>query len=260
MIELLNRQEIFKLNKTFASYIINWQEQEYDPSLEHNKYEAGTMYDLELEKYRYYTQEEVDQMNAERLEDYNRMKDNVQVSSIKESYAGTLVYNLPFAQIDDYARNLAESIETLAEKSAWQEVIFLLVYPIPWLKQQNDYKPVKSALDYLKSVGVTNDFTGGFKANGNELKELVKHLFWIFRCNAALPYGFFSGIDKDFAGSICKYGNIHFHFYSETEMFEIRNNCLDLGMIQIERCFENFSETGAIKGPRLALGAKGKKQ
>jgi hypothetical protein len=260
MIELLNRQEILKLSKAFASFIINWQDQEYNPSQEYNTYKAGMMYDMKLGKPRHYSQEEIDLMNAERLEEYNSKKDNVVTGSIEENYSGTLIYNLPSAEISDYIENLAGSIETLAEKLDWEAVIFLLVYADPWLEQQNDYKPVKSALKYLKSIGVTDEFTGGFKANGNDLKELVKHLFWIFRCNAALPYSFFSGINKDFVGSICKHGNIHFHFYSENEYFEIRNKCLDLGMTQIERCFENFSETSAIKGRKLALGTKTKKQ
>jgi hypothetical protein len=28
---------------------------------------------------------------------------------------------------------------------------------------------------------------------------------------------------KNFVGSICKYGNIHFHFYSLTEIIETKN-------------------------------------
>jgi hypothetical protein len=259
MIELLNRHEILSLNKTFASYIINWQQQEYDPTLEHNKYDAGVMYDIDLNKQRHYSQEEVDQMNQERLEDYNRKKDNVETISAEDKYTGTIIYNLPFAEIYDYAESLSVAMVTLAEKSEWKSVIFLMVYPTPWLEQENDYKPVKKALDYLKSIGVTDDFAGRFKANGADLEELMKHLFWIFRCNASLPYCFFSGIDKDFVGSICKYGNIHFHFYSDAEMIETKNKALGLGMIEIEQCFENFSETSTIKGRRLDLGTKGKK-
>jgi hypothetical protein len=258
MIQLLNRQEILSLNKIFASFIIDWQQQEYDPSLEQNKYEAKVMYDLAINKPRYYSQEEVDQMNAERLEEYNRMKDNIQTSPVEDKSTGTLIYNLPFAEIYDYAESLSEAMVTLAEKLEWQAVIFLLVYPTPWLRQENNYKPVKKALDHLKSIGITNDFTGGIKANETDLKELMKHLFWIFRCNASLPYCFFSGIDKDFVGSICKYGNIHFHFYSDAEMIETKNKALGLGMIEIENCFENFSETGAIKGRRLDIGKKTK--
>ena len=125
---------------------------------------------------------------------------------------------------------------------------------MPWLGQQNDYKPVKKAMDYLKGIGTTDDFAGGFKANGTDLEKLSDNLFWIFRCNASLAYCFFSGIEKDFVGSICQYGNIHFHFYSETEMIQTKNAALDLGMIEIEKCFENFSETGRIEGRRLDFG------
>jgi hypothetical protein len=54
MIVLLNRQEIPGLNKTFASHIIDWQEQIYNPSLGHSKYKAGMMYDLNFNKSGYY--------------------------------------------------------------------------------------------------------------------------------------------------------------------------------------------------------------
>ncbi len=83
MIKLLSRKEILKLNKTFASFIIDWQEQEYNPSLEHNKYKAGMMYDTTLNKPRHYPQEEIDKMNEERLEEYNRKKDNVETTTLQ---------------------------------------------------------------------------------------------------------------------------------------------------------------------------------
>jgi len=86
MIKLLSREEILKLNKTFTSFIIDWQEQEYNPALEHNQYKAGKMYDTTLNKPRYYPQEEIDKMNEERLEEYNRKKDNVETTSLEEKY------------------------------------------------------------------------------------------------------------------------------------------------------------------------------
>ena len=260
MIELLNRQQILNLNKTFASFIIDWQEEQYNPELENNKSKAGLMYDIVLNKPRYYSQEEVDQMNAERLKEYNRKKDNIETIPIEEKYTGTIIYNLPYAEIDDYAQSLAKSIVILSEKLGWESVIYLPVYRMPWLGQQNDYKPVKRAINYLKSIGTTDDFAGGFKVNGTDLEKLLNNLFWIFRCNASLAYCFFSGIDRNFVGSICQYGNIHFHFYSHAEMIDTKNAAIDLGMIQIEKCFENFSETGRIRGRRLDLGNEVKRQ
>ncbi|HEX5154406.1 MAG TPA: hypothetical protein VFW07_23330 [Parafilimonas sp.] len=250
MIVLLGRNDILKLNKTFASFIINWQEQAYNPALEHNRYQAGTMYDVHINKLRYYSQEEVDRINEERLEAYNREKDTMETIPIEDKYIKTLIYNFPYAPIENYTENLAAGILTLAEQLNWEAVLFLLVYPMPWLGQTNEYAPVKKALNYLKSIGVTDDFTGGIIANGADLEELLKYLFWICRCNAALPYCFFSGIETAFAGNICQYGNIHLHFYSETEMIKIRRAAYDLHMIEIRKCFENFSETGAIEGRR----------
>jgi hypothetical protein len=260
MIELLSRNEILKLNKTFASFIIEWQDQEYNPSLKHNRFNAGTMYDMRLNKLRYYSQEEVDSINEERLQIFNREKDNTDTASIEENYTATLVYNFPYAPIENYAENLAKGLVMLAERLNWESTIFLLVYPTPWFSQENDHEPVKKAFDYLRKIGVTDIFNGGFKANGKGLEELLKHLFWITRCNASLPHCFFSGIKKDLIGSICQYGNIHLHFYSAAEFAKTKIASVDLGLIEIKRCFENFSENGAIQGRRLDSGKQITKQ
>ena len=44
MIELLERQDIFKLNETFSSFIADVQDAKYNPTLDYNKYEPCEMY------------------------------------------------------------------------------------------------------------------------------------------------------------------------------------------------------------------------
>lgn len=252
MIELLDRQQILKLNNTFAAFILDWQNAQYNPLLDENKYEPGEMYEnADAEKPRYYSQEEVDQLNKERFEEYNKKKDNIETVSQEDKYIGQIIYNFPQADINDYVENLSAGIVTLATELEWKSMIFLLDYSVPWLDQDNDYEPVKNALNYLKSIGVNDGFVGGFKAEGQDLKDLVKHLFWIIRCNASLPYCWFSGIDTEFVGDICKHGNLHFYLYSEQQKIAIQNKTMEMGLIEIEECYENFSETGAIEGRQL---------
>ena len=107
----------------------------------------------------------------------------------------------------------------------------------------------------MKGIGVNNNFIGGFKANGQDLQELTKNLFWLIRCNGALPSCYFSGVDTDFTGDICKYGNIHFYFYSEQDKIEVGKLAAELGMTVINNgeCFENFSDSSTIKGQQIIV-------
>jgi hypothetical protein len=253
MIELLNRNETLSLNKSFASFIVDLQSAKYNPSLDYNKYKPGNMYVEDDEKSRYVTQEECDKWNEEELAKYEKSKDNIEVNPIKTNLKGEPIYTFPKTDINNYIENLSDSIVKLCERLEWKSVIFLLEYSTPWLFQNNDYEPVKKALQYLKSIGATDNFNGGFKASGKELKELTKNLFWIIRCNAALPHCYFTGLDTDFTADICKHGNIHFRFYSESNKIGIEKLAQELTMKRFEEdyCYDNFSETGVIKGRKI---------
>lgn len=226
MIERLdNRSAIFALNKTFAAFILEVQDATYNPSHDYNK-------------------DENDQWNKDRYEEFLKKKDHFETPPIKDKHTGNIVYQLPHATLEAYLENLSNAVSELSDKLQWKSVIFLLDYPTPWLDQDNDYEPVKKALTYLKRLGVDKKFTGGFSATGPELKKLVKNLFWIIRCNASLPTCYFSGIGTDFAASICQYGNLHFHFYSEKCQLQIKEAAKELGLIEVEdgNCRQNFSE------------------
>ncbi len=256
MTELLNRQQIFKLNRTFASFIADVQDTQYNPTLDYNKYKPGEMYVDDSDKSRFVSQEECDKWNAEEFEKFLKRKDRVEPFPLKYRHAGEVTYKLSHtADIDSYIEILADTIVILSDRLNWKAVIFLLDYSTPWLYQDNDYKQVKKALDYLKIIGVDNNFTGGFKANGQDLKELTKNLFWLIRCNAALPSCYFSGVDTGFTADICKHGNIHFHFYSQQDKIEVDKLATELGMTDLENgdCFDNFSATGVIKGRQIIV-------
>lgn len=256
MTELLDRQQVFKLNRTFASFIADVQDAKYNPTKDYNKYEPGEMYVDDSDKPRFVSQEECDKWNAEAFEEYLKRKDSIEPFSLKDKHAEEITYKLLHtADIDNYIDKLADTIVALSDRLNWKAVIFLLDYSTPWLYQDNDYKPVKNALAYLKHIGVDSNFNGGFKASGQDLKELTKNLFWLIRCNAALPSCYFSGIDTGFTADICKHGNIHFHFYSQQDKIQVDKLAKELGMTDIENedCFDNFSTTGAIKGRQIIV-------
>ena len=255
MIELLDRKNTLRLNKTFASAIVDFQHVQYNPDSPDNIYEPGEMYMDDSDEPRFVSQKECDELNREARREYEIKRDVSDVISIKDNFAGTLIYSAPNSDIDTYELNLANSINKLSAGLKWDSVIVILDYSTPWLSQENDYKPADNALKYLKSLGVDKDFVGGFKISGVQLTEFFQHLFWITRCNASLPYCYFSGVNNRFVATICKYGNVHFDFYSDDEKNEFKKVAEQIGLVRHtdNNCYENFSDTGEIKGRQIII-------
>jgi hypothetical protein len=251
MIERLSRHEILKLNATLAAFIVDIQDVHYNPMQDYPRYEAG---DMHVEGVmRYVSQAEADTWNEADLIEYNNNKDIIDTIPTHEGFKGSAIYNFPKADIDTYIQSLSKGIVAICTQLHWESVIFLLEYTTPWLYQKNNYPPVKKALKYLKNIGVDAQFNGGFKANGDDLIEFSSHLFWLMRCNAALPHCYFSGIHKDVILSVCKEGNIHVEFYSDKIKQEIEVLAATLGMEKITNCYSNYTETGVIKGRQTIL-------
>lgn len=236
-------------NEVFASFISKWQKR-YDPSEDPYMTEAGNYYDYEIDKERYFDQDEIDEINKRELDEFYKRKDNVQIKDFE--YFGELIYNLNYTDIIIYSIEIGNIIEQLS-KALNEEIIFILDYTIPWLSQENEYEPVAKALNYLKHIGTSNDFCGAYKLTGKALAEFVAHLFWIIRCNASLPYCWFSTDKHAFVGEICQYGNIHLHAYSNEIKHFFETFATNNSLIKIEACIEAFSSDGGIEGRQIIV-------
>jgi hypothetical protein len=254
MIELLSRSQTLALNKTFAAYIVQSQDIQYNPAHEQISFTPGQpYYDPVKGEAVTYSRRECKKLNDALLKTYNENKDSVETETLDGKYAGTSIFNFPPNDIDSYVETLAEGMVEMSEKLGWLSVFVLPDYSIPWLKQENDYAPVKRSLSYLQKVGVANDFAGGLNANEEDLKTLMKNLFWIFRCNASQAYCFLSAPEKALVIYLCQYGNLHFHFYSEQCKTETKKCLDDMGLIEVNECVEPFSASGSIEGRQMKL-------
>jgi len=243
MQNLITRQEALR-NEVFASFIGSWQKR-LDPRDDPYMVGEGVYYDPELDERRFFTQVEIDKVNERVLDEYLRLKDNVEIKEFQ--YYVELRYNLAFMDIFVYSIEVGYTLQKLSS-ALNSDIIFILDYSVPWLYQKNDYQPVVDAMNYLRQIGVSEDFVGGFSFRGDELAEFVSHLFWIIRCNAALPLCWFSTDHHKFVGDLCKHGNIHIHTYSEEMKETIENFAKINALIEIEDCFEAFSDEGGIDG------------
>jgi len=149
-----------------------------------------------------------------------------------------------------HVKSIAKEISNLIQYLRAGSLVFLGDTETPWLYQQNDYKPAMSAFQYLSEKKVGRKFNGGFEIAVDELPIFIAHLFWLVRCNAALPIIHFLDKDQDFIGSICQYGNIHFFTLNKRSDARLQDALIKspFTILQEEKCYDQFSKTGRIKG------------
>ena len=165
------------------------------------------------------------------------------------------ILKLSSKSIKGHAKNLAKEIGNLILGLGADSWVFLGDTEIPWLYQQNDYTPAKSAFQYLSEKKVGRKFNGGFEIAVDELPIFIAHLFWLVRCNAALPIIHFMDKNQDFIGSICQYGNIHFFTLKKRSDHRLQNTLIKspFAILQEEKCYDQFSKTGRIKERQTVL-------
>ena len=145
-----------------------------------------------------------------------------------------------------YLNDIAKLLENIRVELEETDLIILGVENTPWLYQDNEYLPVRKALDYLEQR-IDKTFNGGFLLRDNDIYEFVPHLFWLVRCNASLPYFYMSYPKSKTVITLCKYGVLHFEFYDESEKAQILKILSDFNFKEIESCdnpinFNDFDE------------------
>jgi hypothetical protein len=89
------------------------------------------------------------------------------------------------------------------------KLIFLGDEKTPWLYREQDYTPAKDGLQYLKDNKIGKRFNGALQVDSIQLQTFIKHLAWLVRANAVLPYIHFTDPGQNITGNICQYGNLH---------------------------------------------------
>ncbi len=145
---------------------------------------------------------------------YNKYPGFPQSDYLNEVYTYPKVFKSYVLTVDSksakgHIKILAAEIIKLLIGSEIHSLIFLGDANTPWLKQENEYKPVKEATNYLLDHKINRRFNGAIRVETSGLPEFLKHLFWLTRCNAALPVFYFMDEGQNFVGNICKYGNLH---------------------------------------------------
>jgi hypothetical protein len=183
--------------------------------------------------------------------DYDNDEETFFYPKVFKSY----ILALPSKSFRGHVNALGLELTKLATALQFEALLFLGDTEIPWLYQNNDYKPVKEAQEYLTGRKVGKRFNGALQVETSELPTFIKHLAWLTRCNAALPYFHFIDKGQNIVGSICKYGNLHLDTLNEqvdkTFRQLVDSSKFDYG--DKNSCYNRFSKTSAISGRRTVV-------
>lgn len=147
-----------------------------------------------------------------------------------------------------HAENLSRELDKLFQVIGLENLIFLGEYKRAWRYQDNPYPPVQDALAYLKQNKVTKNFDGALDIPMSEWPIFFKHLFWLVRCNAALPTFNFLDSRQSILGSLCQYGNLHLSTLTaeaEDKFLKVINKT-SFVKFNGERCQSSFSKSNKI--------------
>ena len=195
----------------------------------------------------------LDQYHTFPLRSYNFDKDEEEFFYPKV-FKGYIL-TLPSKSFKGHVKTLGKELAKLTKAFQSDTFIFLGDTETPWLYQTNDYKPVKEAQEYLLDKKIGKRFNGALQVDTAELPTFIKHLAWLTRCNASLPYFYFIGEGQNTVGSICKYGNLHLDTMNEradkTLKLFMDNSKFEYG--DKNSCYNWYSKTSAISGRQTVV-------
>jgi hypothetical protein len=178
--------------------------------------------------------------------DYDKDEEEFFYPDIFKSY----ILTLPSKTFKGHVKALGIELTKLTEPLHADTLIFLGDTDTPWLHQDNDYKPVREAQQYLVDKKIGKRFNGALQLDTTELPTFTQHLAWLIRCNAALPYFHFTDQQQNIIGSICKYGNLHLDTLSK-QADTIFKSFVDISKFEYgdkNSCYNWFGKTTAISG------------
>lgn len=154
-----------------------------------------------------------------------------------------------------HIRSAGIEITKLTKHFSWETLIFLGDTELGWLHQQNDYKPVEQAQQYFTSHNVGKSFNGALHVDFTELPLFIIHLGWLIRCNASLPYIYFSDIGQNIIGHICKYGNVHISALNKSadKTLKLAIAKTKFEYLKGNNCYNQFGTTSAIAGRSIKV-------
>ena len=244
-----SREEILAINRFFATFMLKLQ-----LSLRPLPFEAGekVIFESGDDKGTILSKELAEKLNKEQNQEFEKSIDVYPFSGYEQlSFIESQLFVSCKNNTNEYLNDIANLLEQIKAELGETSLVILGVQNIPWLYQENNYKPVKRALQYLEQH-IEKDFNGGFLLSKNEVLEFIPHLFWLVRCNASLPQFYMTFPTAKTAMTICKYGVLHIDFYNQNEKSKILKLLSDFNFIEIKSC-EDPIEFDLFDGRKISI-------
>jgi hypothetical protein len=195
----------------------------------------------------------LDQFQTFPLQSYDYKKD--EQSFFYPAVFKSYILSLPSKSFKGLAVALGKEMVKLVKALHTDKLIFLGDTETPWLYQDNHYKPVKAAQEYLTFQKIGKHFNGALQVDAAELPTFIKHLTWLTRCNAALANVHFIDQKQSIVGSICKYGNLHLDTLNDRadKILKTFMNSTKFEYGDKNICYNRFVKTSAISGRQIVV-------
>lgn len=253
MVEFVSREFVFKRCPQLAQQLMAYQQAMFNP-LDDVYVEGDEVFlELDSETPTVLTGEQASQLNIEHTAYCRAMRDEFEGTPKKAAFFGSIIAKLEVSTFDIFIENIGQSLVRLSSALGWEEVFVICDTRSPYLAKGNTYKTARNAVQNLLAMGMTRTSTEGVVLNENTISGFFASIFWIVRCNASAPGICFSSPNSNIIGNLCKYGNIHFECYSQTERGLLKDALKASSFIEVPSgiCRENFSASGAIDGRQI---------
>ena len=107
------------------------------------------------------------------------------------------------------------------------------------------------AFNKLRKIVGKNNYMEALIVNKIDIKDIIEIVFWLNRCDPEMDNIIFFDKMEKYYFSICKYGNIHFVEINGNNI--TKEKITDIRFKVVEKCYDNFSETGKIKGRKIKV-------
>jgi len=115
----------------------------------------------------------------------------------------------------------------------------------------NKHKPLITAFSKLKKIVGENNYMEALIVNKIYIKDIIEIVFLLSRCDHEMDNILLFDEMERYYFNICKHGNIHFVEINGNNI--AKEKIADIGFKIIEKCYDNFSKTGKIKGRKIEV-------
>ena len=228
MIELVNREEIFKSNSLINSVVKKMQDAFFDNEM------------LEM-----YKEDGAEMIYANK---FDALKSNETYEQIEK------VISIDHSDLLSFSNVLANKLTEIYNHFNVNKLICLSHLKLDIFgNRENKYEPLINSYDILEKITGSKSYFEAFEFEISDLGKMVEILFWLSRCDPTIAeyIYIFDDLNKT-CSSICNYGNIHISEFKTKEIDTIFIEKLGMKIIEGQE-YDQFSKDGNTIGREMKM-------